>query len=128
VSPTDNHELTESRTGSELEDAIAETFRQRGYITFTRTNRCDIVAVKPDGSLAFIVEAKDWDLKRKAQVLAVRQLNRNYTRALEVLVERGIQARQMKKLLVARSFAYQSRNIYQFTPDSFTSFFGDEED
>lgn len=81
-----------------------------------------MVAVKPDGSLAFVVEAKDWSLSRKAQIHAVRQLNRNYTKALEILVERGLRARRIVKVLVARAFAYHSRGILQFTTDAFLTY------
>ncbi|MFQ5870675.1 MAG: nuclease-related domain-containing protein [Candidatus Geothermarchaeales archaeon] len=108
--------------GSELEDAIADAFRRKGWITFTRTNRCDVVAVRPDGSLAFVVEAKNWSLSRKAQIHAVRQLNRNYTKALEILVERGLRAQRIVKVLVARAFAHNSRGILQFTTEAFLTY------
>lgn len=73
-------------SGAVLEDAVAEAFKKRGYIVFTRRNHCDVLAVKSDMSLAYLVECKDYVLSRKQQLLAVRELNRNYTHALELLI------------------------------------------
>ena len=104
-------------SGSELEDRVAEAFRQMGYRVWIRRNRCDILAVR--GSLAYLVECKNYELSRKKQVLAVRQLNRNYTRALETLLRERIWVDRIVRVLVAKSFAYQARGILQFTPEEF---------
>jgi len=57
------------------------------------------------GSLRkYLVERKDYTLLRKQQILAVRGLNRNYTHALEVLLENRLYAERILKILVARAF------------------------
>ena len=106
-------------SGSMLEDMVAEAFRKSGYIVFTRKNHCDILAVKPDMTLAYLVECKDYELSRKQQQLAVRELNRNYTHALELLLKKKLFPEKILKVLVARGFAYKARNIYQFKPEMF---------
>lgn len=73
-----------------LEDAVSEAFRKKGFIVFTRQNHCDVLAVKPDMSLAYLVECKDYSLSRKQQILAIRELNRNYTHALELLIRQRL--------------------------------------
>jgi len=98
---------------------VADAFRRRGYIVFTRRNHCDVLAVKPDMALAYLVECKDYDLSQKHQRLAVRELNRNYVHALEVLLENRLFPQRVLKVLVARSFAYQARGVFQFRPDEF---------
>ncbi len=102
-----------------LEDAVSEAFRKGGFIVFTRQNHCDVLAVKPDMSLAYLVECKDYALSKKQQVLAVRELNRNYTHALELLIKQHLCPQKILKVLVARGFAYQSRGILQYTPKTF---------
>lgn len=102
-----------------LEDTVSEAFRKKGFIVFTRQNRCDVLAVKPDMSLAYLVECKDYALSRKQQVLAVRELNRNYTHALELLIKQRLFPEKIVKVLVARGFAYQARGILQYTPETF---------
>lgn len=102
-----------------LEDAVSEAFRRRGFIVFTRQNHCDVLAIKPDMSLAYLVECKDYALSRKQQVLAVRELNRNYTHALELLIRQRFCPDRIVKVLVARGFAYQARGILQYTPEKF---------
>jgi len=105
--------------GTLLEDSVSEAFRKRGFIVFTRQNHCDVLAVKPDMSLAYLVECKDYSLSRKQQVLAVRELNRNYTHALELLIKQRLCPQKILKVLVARGFAYQARGILQYTPETF---------
>ena len=103
-------------SGTELEDHVAETFEKRGYIVFRRKNHCDVLAVKPNMAVAYLVECKDYALSKKQQILAVRELNRNYTYALEVLLEKRLYAERILKVLVAHAFSYQARGIYQYTP------------
>jgi len=74
-------------SGTLLEDQVAEAFKKRGYIVFKRRNHCDVLAIKPDMALAYLMECKDYELSQKQQKLAVRELNRNYTHALELLLE-----------------------------------------
>jgi hypothetical protein len=45
-----------------LEDQVAEAFKKRGYIVFTRRNHCDVLAIKPDMALAYLVECKDYEI------------------------------------------------------------------
>jgi len=106
-------------SGAILEDQVAEAFKKRGYIVFTRRNHCDVLAIKPDMALAYLVECKDYDLSHKQQKLAVRELNRNYTHALELLLETRLHPQRILKVLVARSFSYQARGIFQYTPEEF---------
>ncbi|MEM2914428.1 MAG: restriction endonuclease [Candidatus Bathyarchaeia archaeon] len=106
-------------SGTLLEDAVAEAFKRRGYIVFTRRNHCDVLAVKSDMSLAYLVECKDYTLSRKQQVLAIRELNRNYTHALELLIQQRLCPEKILKVLVAKGFAYQSKGILQYTPETF---------
>jgi len=106
-------------SGAVLEDRIAEAFRKRGYIVFTRSNHCDVLAVKPDMSLAYLVECKDYVLSPKQQVLAVRELNRNYTHALELLIQKRLCPEKVLKVLVANGFSYQARGVLQYTPKTF---------
>jgi hypothetical protein len=106
-------------SGTILEDMISEVFRRKGFIVFTRQNHCDVLAVKPDMSLAYLVECKDYALSRKQQVLAVRELNRNYTHALELLIRQRLFPEKILRVLVARGFAYQARGILQYTPEKF---------
>jgi len=105
--------------GAVLEDMVAEAFKKKGYIVFTRTNHCDVLAVKSDMSLAYLVECKDYTLSRKQQVLAVRELNRNYTHGLELLIQKRLCPEKILKVLVAKGFAYQARGILQYTPETF---------
>jgi len=106
-------------SGTLLEDQVAEAFKKRGYIVFTRRNHCDVLAIKPDMALAYLVECKDYELSQKQQKLAVRELNRNYTHALELLLETHLNPQRILKVLVARSFEYQARGIFQYTPEEF---------
>jgi len=106
-------------SGTILEDAVSEAFKEKGFIVFTRQNHCDVLAVKPDMTLAYLVECKDYVLSRKQQVLAVRELNRNYTHALELLIKQRLCPEKIVKVLVARGFAYQARGILQYTPEAF---------
>lgn len=108
-----------SLSGTLLEDLVAQAFEKIGYIVFTRRNHCDVLAVKPDMALAYLVECKDYDLSQKQQRLAVRELNRNYTHALELLLEQRLHPQRILKVMVARSFAYQARNMFQYTPEAF---------
>ncbi len=103
--------------GTELEDRVAEAFRAQGYIVFTRRNHCDILAVKPNSALAYLIECKDYSLSQKQQKLAVRELNRNYTHALELLIANRLYAKTILRVLVAQGFAYRTRGIFQFTPE-----------
>ena len=103
-------------TGAALEDRVAEAFEKNGFIVFKRKNHCDVLAVKPNTAIAYLVECKDYKLSRKQQILAVRELNRNYTHALEILLENRLFAEKVLKILVAHAFAYQARDIYQYTP------------
>jgi len=106
-------------SGAVLEDLMADAFRKSGYIVFTRRNHCDVLAVKPDMALAYLVECKDYELSQKQQKLAVRELNRNYTHALELLLETHLNPQKILKVLVARSFSYQARGIFQYTTEAF---------
>ena len=106
-------------SGTLLEDHVAEAFKKRGYIVFTRRNHCDVLAIKPDMALAYLVECKDYDLSQKQQKLAVRELNRNYTHALELLLETRLNPQRILKVLVARSFQYHAKGIFQYTPEAF---------
>ena len=104
-------------SGAELEDRVAEAFEKQGYIVFKRKNHCDVLAVKPNMAVAYLVECKDYALSRKQQILAVRELNRNYTHALEVLLENRLYAEIILKVLVAHAFSYHARGIYQYTSE-----------
>jgi len=104
-------------SGTELEERVAEAFRTGGYIVFARRNRCDILAVKPNASLAYLIECKDYPLSQRQQRLAVRKLNRNYTRALEILIANRLYAEAILRVLVAQGFSYRSGGILQFTPE-----------
>jgi hypothetical protein len=106
-------------SGTLLEDIIGDAFERRKYIVFRRKNHCDVLAVKPDMTLAYLVECKDYSLSRKQQQLAVRELNRNYTYALELLIRQRLCPEHILKVLVAKGFAYQARNILQYTPEAF---------
>jgi hypothetical protein len=103
-------------SGTELEDRIAEAFEKRGYIVFKRRNHCDVLAVKPNMAVAYLVECKDYALSRKQQILAVRELNRNYTHALEVLLENRLYAERILRVLVAQAFSYQARAFISTLP------------
>jgi glycine/D-amino acid oxidase-like deaminating enzyme len=106
-------------SGTILEDKIAEAFKEQGYIVFTRKNHCDVLAVKPDMALAYLVECKDYKLSAKQQRLAVRELNRNYVHALELLLQMHLHPQKILRVLVAQGFSYQARNILQYTPSKF---------
>ena len=106
-------------SGTFLEDMVAEAFKKKGYIVFTRRNHCDILAVKPDMSLAYLVECKNYVLSRKQQLLAVRELNHNYTHALELLIQKRLFPEKILKVLVAKGFAYRSKGILQHTSKAF---------
>jgi len=66
-------------------------------------------------SLAYLVECKDYPLSHKQHLLAVRELNRNYTCALELLLQKHLCAEKILKVLVVRGFAYQAKGILQYT-------------
>lgn len=104
-------------SGTILEDLVSEAFKKKGFLVFTRENHCDVLAVKPDMTLAYLVECKDYSLSRKQQILAVRELNRNYTHALELLLKQRLYPEKVLKVLVARGFAYQAKGILQYTPE-----------
>jgi hypothetical protein len=106
-------------SGTVLEDKIAGEFKRQGYIVFTRKNHCDVLAVKPDMALAYLVECKDYKLSAKQQRLAVRELNRNYVHALELLLQMHLHPQKILRVLVAQDFSYQARNILQYTPTAF---------
>lgn len=103
-------------SGTALEDQIAEAFEKNGFIVFKRKNHCDVLAVKSNTAVAYLVECKDYKLSRKQQILAVRELDRNYTHALEIFLENRLFAEKVLKILVAQAFAYQARGICQYTP------------
>lgn len=105
-------------SGAELEDRVAEAFRKAGYIVFVRKNHCDVLAVNLKSELAYLVECKNYELSPKQQRLAVRELNRNYVHALELLIVR-LFVKKVLKVLVAQRFAYRARGVLQFTPTSF---------
>ena len=52
-------------SGTELEDRVAEPFEKRGYIVFRRKNHCDVLAVKPNMAVAYLVECRDYRLSKK---------------------------------------------------------------
>jgi len=105
---------------SELENRVADLFKECGYYVMTRRNHCDVLAVK--GNLAFLLECKNYSLTGKQQASAVRQLNRNYTHALELLLKLRFTINVVVKALVAESFHHQSRNILQFTYEELEDF------
>lgn len=106
-------------SGAVLEDQVAEAFGKQGYIVFKRKNHCDVLAVKPNMALAYLVECKDYALSRKQQILAVRELNRNYTHGLELLIKNRLCPEKILKVLVAHGFSYQAKKVYQYTPTEF---------
>lgn len=106
-------------SGTLLEDTVGDAFQKSRYIVFRRKNHCDVLAVKPDMTIAYLVECKDYSLSKKQQQLAVRELNRNYTHALELLIQKRLCPQRILKVLVAKGFAYQARNILQYTPEAF---------
>lgn len=53
---------------------------------------------------------------RKQQILAVRELNRDYTHILEILLENRLYAERILKVLVAHAFSYQAEGVYQYIP------------
>lgn len=108
-----------SVSGALLEDTIAQAFEDKGYIIFVRKNHCDVLAVKPDMSLAYLVECKDYELSRKQQLLAVRELNRNYTHALELLIEKRLCPEEILKVLIAKGFTYHAKGLLQYKPKTF---------
>ena len=111
-------------SGVELEDMIAEAFKKQGYIVFKRKNHCDVLAVKPDMALAYLMECKDYQLSRKQQSLAVRELNRNYTHALELLKDKRLYPDKILRVLAAQAFSHQSRGVFQYTPTEFLEHIG----
>lgn len=106
-------------SGTVLEDRVAEAFKKQGYIVFKRRNHCDVLAVKPDMALAYLVECKVYGLSEKQQRLAVRELNRNYVHALELLLQNRLHPQKILRVLVAHSFCYHARGIFQYTPAAF---------
>jgi len=106
-------------SGAVLEDQIAEAFEKQGYIVFRRKNHCDVLAVKPNMALAYLVECKDYALSKKQQILAIRELNRNYTHGLELLIMNRLCPERVLKVLIAHGFSYQARKVYQYTPTEF---------
>jgi hypothetical protein len=86
---------------------------------FTRRKHCDVLAVKPDMTLAYLIECKDYQLSRKQQSLAVRELNRNYTYALELLNQSRLHPQKILRVLVAQAFNHRSRGILQYAPKEF---------
>jgi len=104
-----------------LEDKIAEAFEEQGYIVFLRKNHCDVLAVMPKAALAYLVECKDYSLSSKQQRLAIRELNRNYTHALELLIETRLYVDRVLRVLVAQGFAYPAKGVLQFTPEDFVN-------
>nr|NIP66704.1 hypothetical protein [Candidatus Bathyarchaeota archaeon]NIU80840.1 hypothetical protein [Candidatus Bathyarchaeota archaeon]NIV67472.1 hypothetical protein [Candidatus Bathyarchaeota archaeon]NIW16128.1 hypothetical protein [Candidatus Bathyarchaeota archaeon]NIW34118.1 hypothetical protein [Candidatus Bathyarchaeota archaeon] len=75
--------------------------------------------VKPDMTLAYLIECKDYSLSRKQQSLAVRELNRNYTHALELLNHKHLHPEKILRVLIAQAFSHRSRGILQYTPREF---------
>ena len=104
-----------------MEDKVAGAFDEQGYIVFLRKNHCDVLAVMPRAALAYLVECKDYSPSPKQQRLAVRELNRNYTHALELLIENRLYVNKVLRVLVAQGFAYQARGVLQFTPEDFVN-------
>ena len=106
---------------SELENRVADLLRDRGFYVLTRQNHCDVLAIKHQ--VPFLVECKDYDLNKKQQAKAVRQLNRNYTYALETLIQLRLPVvLPVIKILVAKSFDHWSHNILQFTYEELEDF------
>ncbi len=68
-------------------------------MVFTRMNRCNILAVKPDMDSAYLVECKDCELSPKQQCLAVRELDRNYVCALDLLLQMRLPRGQRAMML-----------------------------
>ena len=48
--------------------------------------------------------------------MAVRELNRDYTHILEILLENRLYAEGILKVLVAQAFSYQAEGVYQYIP------------
>lgn len=78
--------MSSKMSGKALEDQVAEAFENNGFIVFKRKIHCDVLAVKPNAAGTYLVGYKDYKLSRKQQILTVRE-NRNYTHALEILLE-----------------------------------------
>jgi hypothetical protein len=70
-------------------------------------------------ALAYLVECKDYELSRKQQSHAVRELNHNYTHALELLKDQRLYPEKILRVLIARGFSHQSRGILQYTATEF---------
>ena len=88
-------------------------------LNYTWKNHCDILAVKPDTALAYLVKCKDYELSRKQQSMAVRELNQNYTYALELLKNHRFYPEKILRVLIAQAFSHQSRGILQYTSTEF---------
>ena len=98
---------------------MAEAFRRNGYVVFVRQNHCDVLAVNLKSEIAYLVECKNYELPPKQQRLAVRELNRNYTHALELLLSKRLFVQKVLKVIVAKGFSYKARGILQYTPKDF---------
>jgi len=107
--------------GAELEDRIGRAFKDANYLTFVREHHCDIVALNLSSGLCYLVECKNYTLSPKQQRRAVRQLNRNYKCALELLAKKDLSPSCILKVLVAPEFTYQARGVLQYTPEEFIS-------
>ena len=106
---------------SELENRVADLLRDRGFYVLTRQNHCDVLAIKHQ--VPFLIECKNYDLTSKQQAKAIRQLNRNYTYALETLLQLRLPVRlPVIKILVAKSFDHWSRNISLYTYEELEDF------
>lgn len=69
------------------------------------------------GTLAFVVECKNYKLNKHGQTLAVRQLNRNFPLVVEFLkrFRWGEQDILIKKVLVAKRFHHFSDGFLHYT-------------
>jgi len=103
--------------GTTLEDTIARHLFNNGFIVFIRRNHCDIIAWR--GGLAYVVECKSYDLSKKQQTKAVKQLNNNRKRAIKILDNMRLSSDIILKVLIANSFHHRSHGIYQYTPEEF---------
>lgn len=103
--------------GSDLENFISEALYNNGWIVFTRKNHCDILAWR--FGLVYLIECKGYDLSKKQQTNAVKQLNNNIDNATNFLGKMDLSIQILMRILVAKSFHHNSYGIYQYTPKEF---------
>lgn len=100
-----------------MENIIGEYLNNNGWIVFTRTNYCDVVAWK--SGIVYLIECKGYNLSKKQQINAIKELNNNLRRAKELLKRYNLEYDIFMRILVAPSFNHNSHGIYQYTPEDF---------